>query len=129
MLNIKFPALVGTGTKVQSITGNGRMLSCIGQKGEIHHIFWPAIDYPQHCESVYAGIYTKTMSWFKDEPWKHRQEYISSTNILQTIYSRQDFEVEGYDFTDIESDVQVRWFTIKNMGTKPAAVRFFRYQS
>lgn len=40
MLRIKFPFLVGTGTKKQSVIGNGRMLSCIGQKGEIHNIFW-----------------------------------------------------------------------------------------
>jgi glucoamylase len=130
LLNIKFPVLVGMGTKIQSIIGNGRMLSCIGQKGEIHHLFWPAIDYPQHCESVYAGIYTrKSLSWFIDETWKRRQEYISNTNILKTVYQKQDFEVEGYDFTDIESDVHVRWFSIKNNGSKPVSIKFFRYQS
>lgn len=132
MLRIKFPVLVGAGTKIQSIIGNGRMLSCIGPKGEIHHIFWPAIDFPQHCESVYAGIYYtrgKKMSWLKDEPWKHRQEYIPNTNILKTIYWRQDMEVEGYDFIDIESDVHARWFSIKNTGKNPIGIRFFRYQS
>ncbi len=132
MLRIKFPVLVGSGTTIQSIIGNGRMLSCIGKNGETHHIFWPAINFPQHCESIYAGIYLtkeKRLSWLKDEPWKHRQEYVHNTNILKTVYYRQDFEVEGYDFVDIEADVHVRWFSIKNTGSKPKKMKFFRYQS
>jgi len=70
------------------ITGNSRMLACLGQNGELYRLFWPDIDYGQHLGIFWTGLYIKSPHRDNRTLWFHTmnrvpgQCYLDDTNII-----------------------------------------------
>ena len=119
------------GTVKLGIVGNSKLLVGIGEKGNIISLFWPGIDFPQHMEASFAGIYTdKTgFGWTTDPPWSYSIRYEGDNAILKTIMHNHDtgIEIEQTDLVPPGKDVLVRHYKVTNKGEDMVSVRFFYY--
>jgi glucoamylase len=121
-------------TPEQGVIGNNQMLATIGKNGELRHLFWPTIDYPQHVLGSLPGIFysnknASKFGWFTDFPWKSEQKYVENTNIMLTTFKNFEAEliVTATDFVLPDDNVLVRNFLFRNMGMNDVFLRFFYY--
>jgi glucoamylase len=118
----------------QGVIGNGQMLATIGKRGELRHLFWPTIDYPQHVLASLPGMFyskksTSKFAWLTDPPWKQKQEYFENTNILLTAFSNSEAEI-NLTTTDLvlpDTNVLIRHFLFRNASLSDVFMRFFYY--
>jgi glucoamylase len=118
----------------QGVIGNGQMLATIGKRGELRHLFWPTIDYPQHVLGSLPGIFysnknTSKFSWLTDFPWEQKQEYVADTNVLLSFFKNPEagLNVTATDFVLPDVNVLVRNFLFKNTSANDVFLRFFYY--
>ena len=62
-----------------AVIGNGSMLGCITETGELIRLYWPEIDYSQHIEKMLTGFFsindhTGTI-WFSAVSYTHLDVY------------------------------------------------------
>jgi len=93
--------------------------------GNMNHLFWPTVGFPQHIREAFAGILCGAeadhdFSWLNEKPWVQHQEYIPNTNILTTVYTNDELQISvvGRDFVYPTADVLVRLFTLRNDSTE-----------
>ncbi len=119
------------GTIEQGILGNSKLLVGIGTKGHITHLFWPNLDFAEHVEASFAGIYTDKagFGWTTDPPWSYSQTYIKDAPIIRTIMHNHDIgvDVEVTDFVHPKDDILVRHFRIINRGKDDINLKLFYY--
>lgn len=107
-----------------AVIGNGSMLGCISETGELIRLYWPEIDFPQHIEKMLTGFFDKnapnSTMWFSEGDHEVHQTYIEDTNILQTTVkiSRLSLQVIQTDFCVPDQDVLIRRYNIKNTGDR-----------
>ena len=118
----------------QGVIGNSQMLATIGKNGELRHLFWPTIDYPQHILGSLPGLFysTKTDSefvWLTDSPWEQKQKYVENTNIMLTVFKnfKANIIVTSTDFVLPDDNILVRHFLFQNTGMNDTFLRFFYY--
>jgi glucoamylase len=123
-----------TNTSEQGVIGNSQMLVTIGKNGELRHLFWPTIDYPQHVLGSLPGLFysdkrASIFGWLTDFPWKSKQEYVENTNIMLTTYKNfgAGLIVATTDFVLPDDDVLIRHFLFRNTSTNDVFLRFFYY--
>jgi glucoamylase len=104
-----------------AVIGNGSMLGCISDKGELLRLYWPHIDYPQHLYAFFTGIKLKNIdnsaAWFH-EPWlTHEQRYLKDTNVLETVCTNlyAGWRVNQMDFVLPDSNVLIRKYVVENL--------------
>ncbi|MBA4493235.1 glycoside hydrolase family 15 protein [Paenactinomyces guangxiensis] len=120
---------------IDAVIGNSRMLAALDRRGQLHRLWWPGIDRPQHVEESYAGVYvhgkSEKVSWLHQEPWQHQQSYLGDTPILQTrAYSPElQLEVTCEDEMVPQTDVMMRHYTLVNRGTQEHSLTFLYYSS
>ncbi|WP_380165920.1 glycoside hydrolase family 15 protein [Kroppenstedtia sanguinis] len=120
---------------IDGVTGNGKMLATYGKDGQLHRLWWPRVDYPQHVDRMWMGIdlpgITEEVCWTHGEGWTHRQSYVGeSANLLtESLHQRTGVEVTCEDFAVRGEDVLVRDITVTNRSDHPVPVRFFWYSS
>ncbi len=114
--------------------GNRSTLVTIGKNGELRHLFWPTLNYPQHVRGSLPGIIcskgeAESFSWLTDNPWSRRQRYLPDSTILETTFlNKQDcLEVKATDFVLPTKDALVRVFEIANANDGPVAASFLYY--
>lgn len=102
-----------------AVIGNGSMLGCITETGELIRLYWPEIDYSQHIEKMLTGFFsindhTGTI-WFSEGGQEITQRYIERTNILETsaVLQKLHLSVTQTDFCLPDSPVMVRRYHIK----------------
>jgi glucoamylase len=117
----------------QGVIGNGQILATIGKRGELRHLFWPTIDYPQHILGSLSGIFLSNksiakFSWLTDFPWQQRQEYVADANILYSYFKNSEvgIEIRTTDFVLPDTNILNRNFLFKNAG-RDVFLRFFYY--
>ncbi len=116
-----------------AIVGNSSMLGCLGDKGELVRLFWPNIDYPQHMDNFFTGIYftefENSTLWMDRDIFKHSQRYICDTNIVETIFEARDrgIKITQTDFVLPESDILVRSYNIENICNNELNLGFAAY--
>ena len=71
-----FPALIG----------NGRLLVCLGERGDGRRFFWPEIDHGQHLTRYLLALHVEggPTLWLDDPAWQSQQEYLAASNVLRT---------------------------------------------
>lgn len=117
------------------ILGNGSMLGCIDEKGELIRLFWPNLDYQQNIERLLIGIicpqHWNGSQWLSSGSWKTKQYYIDDTNIAVTVYSRDDFGFKIYqkDFVLPDEPVFVRCYELENKSSITLDISFSLYSS
>ena len=96
-----------------AVIGNGSMLGCITESGELFRLYWPEIDYPQHIEKMLTGFFgfnnnTGTI-WFSEGDHEITQRYVEKTNILETsaVLQKLNLSVTQTDFCLPDSPVMV----------------------
>lgn len=105
-----------------AVVGNGSMLGCITETGELIRLYWPEIDFPQHLEKMLTGFFDITEAngtiWFSEGDHEVTQRYLEDTNILETtaVFSRLPLQVTQTDFCLPDEAVLVRHYTLRNMG-------------
>ena len=69
-----------------AVIGNGSMLGCVSETGELIRLYWPEIDFPQHVEKILVGFFDKntpnSTMWLSEGNHEVFQSYIEDTNIL-----------------------------------------------
>lgn len=110
------------------ITGNGKLLVTLTDKGELNRIFWPSPDYYQQINNIHAGIRINgsDTKFFHENIWYIEQSYEPRTNILKTIYENSDLgvRISQKDFVLEDKDVLVRNYTIKNISNDKLNIEF-----
>ncbi len=105
-----------------AVIGNGSMLGCITETGELIRLYWPEIDFPQHLEKMLTGFFdmneANSTIWFSEGDHAVTQRYLEDTNILETtaVFSRLPLRVTQTDFCLPDENVLVRHYTIRNLG-------------
>ncbi|AGC67293.1 glycoside hydrolase family 15 [Thermoclostridium stercorarium subsp. stercorarium DSM 8532] len=105
-----------------AVIGNGSMLGCVSETGELIRLYWPEIDFPQHIEKLLTGFFDRNVPnstvWFSEGDYEYSQAYIEGTNILKTVarIKSLSLEVVQTDFCVPCDDVLVRRYSIKNIG-------------
>ena len=116
-----------------AVIGNSRMLACITCRGELVRLFWPNIDYPQHIESMHAGLFFNGQQystlWLDGENFRHSQKYIKDTNILETVCEdiSVGLRVTQTDYVLPYADILVRNFKIENLSYQERDMGFVLY--
>ena len=118
----------------QGVLGNNSMLATIGKHGELRYLFWPTIDYPQHIRGSLPGVFYKSkdmggFNWLTDSPWSQKQEYITDTNIIHTLFAHKypNLEITLKDAVLPDSNTLLRQFSLQNISDNEAFLRFFYY--
>mgnify|MGYP001029164365 CR=1 FL=1 len=112
-----------------AVVGNGSMLGCISETGELIRLYWPEIDHPQHIEKMLTGFFDANISnstmWFSEGDHETTQNYIKDTNILRTTVkiSKLSLEVVQTDFCIPDKHVLVRHYSVKNIGAKSSHIK------
>jgi glucoamylase len=121
-------------TPEQGVIGNSQMLVTIGKNGELRHLFWPTIDYPQHILGSLPGLFYSNetagkFGWLTDFPWKSEREYVENTNIMLTTFKNPEagLIVSTTDFVLPDDDVLIRHFLFQNTSMNDVFLRFFYY--
>jgi glucoamylase len=120
---------------IDAFIGNSKMLATLDRCGQLHRLWWPHIDFPQHIEETYAGIWvdgkTESVSWFHQEPWQHQQNYLGDTPILRTTAFSPDLrlEVACEDEMVPGTDVMMRHYTFTNRGSQEHSLSFLYFSS
>jgi glucoamylase len=119
-----------------AVIGNSSMLAALDARGEMHRLWWPHVDMPQHVETMKMGVLVDGMqsatSWLENETaWSHEQAYLPGTNILRTQATGRDVPlvVATTDFAVPDKDLLVRHVTLTNTGKEPLSLSFFVYAS
>lgn len=124
-----------------AVIGNSGALGCITARGELVRLFWPNIDYPQHFEQFYNGIFFMgrhdathrydSTRWFHDDIWGHFQCYKGDTNILETVCTSAELglRVSQMDFAVPGEDMIVRSYEIENIGEELKHIGFMSLSS
>lgn len=107
-----------------AVIGNGSMLGCITETGELIRLYWPEIDYPQHLEKMLTGFFDANVPnstlWFSEGDHEVKQRYLEDTNILETkaFFLKLPLEVTQTDFCLSDQDVLVRHYELRNTGNE-----------
>ena len=106
---------------IDSVIGNGRILACLTQSGELVRAFWPTIDYAQHINTNQALLRINGGSdvcRLSSDEFAHEHRYLEDTNIAETVYrhSKLPLGITSHDFVAPDEDVIVRHFRIVNEG-------------
>lgn len=105
---------------IDGIIGNSKMLASLTKDGQLQRLFWPHIDFSQHMNRFYTGIYVEgeneTLFMHEDE-WNHEQKYDGDTNILVTtaLHPKKKLRMRQEDYIVPGLDVFVRDYKIKNL--------------
>ena len=105
-----------------AVIGNGSMLGCVSETGELIRLYWPEIDFPQHVEKILVGFFDKntpnSTMWLSEGNHEVFQSYIEDTNILQTVVNinRLSIQVIQTDFCVPGQDILIRRYGIRNTG-------------
>lgn len=117
------------------ITGNGSMLGCIDERGELIRLFWPNIDFQQNIEKFMVGILCPQLwngsQWLSSDNWRTEQYYIDDTNIAVTEYSRDDHDIKVFqkDFVLPDEPIFVRCYEVESKLSMPLDISFSLYSS
>lgn len=114
---------------IDSVIGNGRILACLTGNGELVRAFWPTIDYAQHVNKTQAAIRVgrgEHIHWLSGNEFKHTQNYVGDTNIVETTYSKHGLtlDIKSQDFVSVTEDVIVRNYELTNTGDSELEVDF-----
>ncbi|MFC7439837.1 glycoside hydrolase family 15 protein [Laceyella putida] len=119
-----------------AVIGNSSMLVALDARGEIHRLWWPHVDMPQHVETMKMGVLVEGMqastSWLDQaEAWRHEQSYLPRTNILRTQATGKKVPVvvATTDFAVPDEDLLVRNVELTNTGEAKLTLTFFVYAS
>lgn len=105
-----------------AVIGNGSMLGCVTETGELIRLYWPEIDFPQHLEKMLTGFFDTRFSnstfWFSEGDHEVHQRYLEDTNILETtaFFSKLPLKVVQTDFCLPGEAVLIRHYEMINVG-------------
>ncbi|NLN65738.1 MAG: glycoside hydrolase [Clostridiaceae bacterium] len=111
-----------------AVIGNGSMLGCITETGELIRLYWPDIDFAQHVEKMLTGFFDTRFSnstlWFSEGDHQYAQRYLDDTNILETtaLLTKLPLKVIQTDFCLPDESVMIRHYEIINVGSEEVHV-------
>jgi hypothetical protein len=107
-----------------AVIGNGSILGCISETGELIRLYWPELDCPQQVKKMLTGFfdtrYPNSTIWFSEGDHEVEQCYLTNTNILETVahFTKLPLKVTQTDFCLPDQPVMIRHYTIKNTGNE-----------
>ncbi|WP_059170660.1 glycoside hydrolase family 15 protein [Bacillus sp. FJAT-27445] len=116
-----------------AIIGNSRMLATLTKDGQLQRLSWPNIDFPQHLDRFYTGVYElgtgQGTSFTHEAGWEYRQTYDGDTPILITIATNNDLEIQirQTDYIVPHKDIFVRDYKIVNLSKNQRKLTFVLY--
>lgn len=120
---------------IDGVIGNSKMLASLDSRGQLHRLWWPRIDFPQHVDELLAGIFipgkTKRTVWLHEKEFTHQQSYVGDTPILKTVATSETLglEISSEDEIIPGQDVMVRHYTFTNNSGEARSFTFLSYSS
>lgn len=115
-----------------ALLGNGRLLVCLDETGEIRQLFYPSVDIGPHVRLLLMGLQIREnvafsdegmtpvshLSWLTDEVWEHQLEYVEQAAVIRILSQHRiaGLQVERVIAVDPEQDILSIKATIKNVG-------------
>ncbi len=119
-----------------AIVGNTRLLATIAPNGEMHRLFWPHIDYPQHVDRMFGGLFLNDFGhftyWLNDEHhWHYEQKMSGDAPVcVTTIKGRHmPVQVTVTDYVVPGEDVLVRNYLFANQSPEMISFKFLYFSS
>ncbi|ALC90866.1 hypothetical protein AM500_14540 [Bacillus sp. FJAT-18017] len=118
---------------IDGLIGNSKMLASLTKDGQLQRLNWPRIDFPQHLNNFYTGIYgyntEKPACFMHEDGWNYEQYYEGNTNILVTVgvNTTMEIEIKQIDFVVPGMDVLVRDYTIRSLSSSEKDLTFIVY--
>ncbi|MBC7765497.1 MAG: glycoside hydrolase [Hyphomonadaceae bacterium] len=114
-----------------AITGDGQMLACFDNRGELIRLYAPHPDAPQHVEQFFVGLHCpeKGTVWLHEDGWQVKQRYLHDTNIIETDYLHHGWGVRvlAHDFVLPKHGTLVRTFDITYLAEGAITLHFIAY--
>ncbi|MDA8236228.1 MAG: glycoside hydrolase family 15 protein [Clostridia bacterium] len=107
---------------VSAVIGNSKMLATMDKSGQLHRLWWPNIDYPQHINQFWTGVYvegkTHETMWLHGDGWQHRQQYLGDTAVVETLCISHylGLQVSVQDFCPPGEDLMIKTYRFQNLG-------------
>jgi len=115
-----------------ALLGNGRLLACVDETGEVRQLFYPHIDVGPHLRSLFTGLQViesadpaglpvsppaDSICWFAEEAWEHRLEYVERTALIRVVsrHTSAGFEVERTLAVHPQHDVLLIETRVRNL--------------
>lgn len=115
------------------LTGNGRILLTIDEKGNWSNLYYPYAGEYQHLRTVRLGLFdeaTEEFAWMGEDPaWRVEQGYYQGSNAGHTMYTGPFADVEVVDVVHSNHDLVIRRITVHNKTPHARKFRVFNYQS
>lgn len=127
----KYPFALTSAWLYTALLGNGRILACLDETGEVRQLFYPHIDAGPHVRLLLTGIQVRegdefpnrltspvaNLYWLTDEAWEHQLEHVKQAAVVRIIsqHSTAGLRVERMIAVDPEQDLLTIQVRIKNL--------------
>ena len=118
---------------IRLLTGNGRILLTLDEKGNWSNLYYPWAGQYQHVRNVRLGLFDveeESFAWLGDDPaWTIEQDYYKGSNAGRTLYVGPYADVEVVDSVHSNHDLIIRRVDVHNKTPHDRTFRLFNYQS
>ena len=119
-----------------ALLGNGRVLACLDETGEVRQIFYPHIDIGPHVRSFFTGLHITetraatdksaatsqdTVLWLAEEEWEHDIAYVEQTALVRVVsrHPTVGLQIERTLAVHPQHNILIIEVTVKNVKTVP----------
>ncbi|MFZ5639871.1 MAG: glycoside hydrolase family 15 protein [Bacillota bacterium] len=121
---------------INAVVGNARMLATLDARGEMHRLYWPHVDYPQHVDRMFGGLFMSDYGhctfWLNNEEhWHHEQKLAGDAPVCVTEARGRHMPVKitAMDYVVPGQDVLVRNYIFENLSPDTISFRFLHFTS
>lgn len=121
---------------INAVVGNARMLATLGANGEIYRLFWPHVDYPQHVDRMFGGIFISAYGhcpfWLNNgDHWDYEQKLTGDAPVCVTEAKGRHMPVKvtATDYAVPEQDILVRHYLFENLSLETISFKFLYFSS
>lgn len=119
-----------------AVVGNARMLATLDASGEIHRLFWPHVDYPQHVDRMFGGIFTSAFGhcvlWLNNpDHWHYGQNLTGDAPVCATEAKGRHMPVKVTvtDYAVPGQEVLARHYVFENLSPDMISFKFLYFSS
>lgn len=121
---------------INAVVGNAKMLATLGSNGEIYRLFWPHVDYPQHMDRMFGGIfisaYGRCPFWLNNgDHWNYQQKLTGDAPVCVTEAKGRHVPVKvtATDYAVPGQDILVRHYVFENLMPETISFKFLYFSS
>ncbi len=115
------------------VLGNGSMLVCLDQHGQVRDLYYPHVGQENHVNGAIhrIGVWVDgQFSWLSDGGWQHTHTYQHESMVTNIVANNNALGIELHCVDAVAHDTNtfIRSITIKNKRPQKRTVRLFMHQ-